>query len=366
MNINEKFIIYISCHDPLKDKGVTNKIEGFCAVARKNGFKTKIISNTCNSLECRHKMLQEAIKSNAKYIFMRSFGAQNIQFQKSFLYAKQKGQILVLDQPTPMRNHAKEIWLSNISFLHKFYRILRLYINGPWGQWAFDRILQYAEESWYFKMGNRNKTIMIGNGIDIDRFDLRKKQKNNNEQELKIIGIAANISPWHGFDRIIRAMGIWKQGGGSPSIKFDIVGNNNSNYLTILAKEYGVENDVCFYGSRDASFIKELYTKEDLAVGSLGLYRNGLYTSSILKIREYCLVGIPFIAVGNDPDFPTDVPFRFVIPNDESVEPILDVFKNFFIKRKLFSDEQIREYAKEKLSFDVKFNIIMDGLCSKF
>jgi hypothetical protein len=81
-----------------------------------------------------------------------------------------------------------------------------------------------------------------------------------------------------------------------------------------------------------------------------------------LKVREYCLAGIPFIASGVDPDFPDNLPFRFVVSNDNEIDDILNVFSIFPQKRKTFTDEEIRQYAIDHLSYDSKFREMIDGL----
>lgn len=117
-----------------------------------------------------------------------------------------------------------------------------------------------------------------------------------------------------------------------------------------------------FCGFQDKEFISRAYDSADIAVGSLGLFRIGLNTSSILKIREYALAGIPFITAGYDPDFQEDMPFRFLVPNDESISPIVNVLERFPSARKTFTDEDIRKYAIENLSLESKFDQMISGL----
>ena len=44
----------------------------------------------------------------------------------------------------------------------------------------------------------------------------------------------------------------------------------------------------------------------------------GLTEASVLKAREYCAWGIPFIITCTDPDFSDDFPFILRIPADET------------------------------------------------
>ena len=354
MNICNHTIVYVSAHNPETDLGVTKKIEGFCAAARKKGYKTIIINRYCHTNDDRKELLHEAMLTDARFFFLRSFGSENRVFRKELFKAKQQGRVLILDQPTPMSSQIHEIMMSESSIVRKVYHVLRLCLNGPWGQLPFDKIIQYAEESRYFSLFNRKRTLLMGNGINIDRIHLRTEE-DDDPYTLRLVGVAANVNQWHGFDRIIRAMGEWKRRERVPKIKFDVVGRLSNQSLQMLAKDCDVQDDVIFYGPREIEFINSLLCRDNLAVGSLGLYRNGLSTSSVLKVREYCLAGIPFIAAGNDPDFPNEVPFRFVIPNNDSIEPILQVFMTFYKRRKLFTNEDIHNYALDNLTFDAKF-----------
>ena len=228
--------------------------------------------------------------------------------------------------------------------------------------WPYNRIIQYASDSWFFLLGNRKRTLVLGNGIDISRISQRTRPSYEKNQ-IKLIGVA-NVAIHHGFDRIIKSIPeLLKK---NIQIRFKIIGGKLDSpiikQLTSLSEKLNVTDNVVFVGFQNQDYIKEAYSNADLAIGSLGLFRIGLNSSSILKIREYCLSGIPFITAGDDPDFPNDVPFRFLVPNDESIEPIVEAIESFPEKRKLFTDEEIRDYAVRHFSFEKKFKQMIDGL----
>lgn len=358
MKMNSQRLLYISGHNSEKDLGVEKKIRDICAAARNLGYDSSVLSSHTRSIKARRNLLEQMLRTDAKYVILRSFNAFNIRCRKLLKEAKRQGRILVLDQPTPMSAYLPEVWGSRKPFGKKMLSALRLYYNGPWGQRVFDRIVQYGDESWFFSLGNKERTILIGNGIDPSRMGMRS-QNYNNSGVLRLVGVSASVSRWHGFDRIIRAMGML---GDSLNVEFEVVGEDTGNALENLARKQGVESKVHFHGKRQSDYILNLYSKCNLAVSSLGLFRNGLETASVLKAREYCLVGIPFIAAGYDPDFAADVPFRFVVPNDDTTEPIVSVLKRFNSERGKFTDFQIREYALEHLSFESKIKIMLEGL----
>jgi hypothetical protein len=96
-----------------------------------------------------------------------------------------------------------------------------------------------------------------------------------------------------------------------------------------------------------------------LAVGSLALVRKNLNTASELKSREYCAVGIPFIVVGDDPDFGDEAKFRIQLANRESIDDLVEFFEKFTPNLIDFSPEEIRSYAENHLDFSVKIRQII-------
>ena len=86
----------------------------------------------------------------------------------------------------------------------------------------------------------------------------------------------------------------------------------------------------------------------------MGLFRLNLSIASVLKAREYCLAGIPFIACGKDPDFPDEkLSFRLTVSNNDDTDDLLRIFKEFFISYP-YDDDEIHSYAIRHLSFEKK------------
>ena len=360
--LNPQKLLYIASGDGI---GVQNKIDGYCLAAEKAGMiATKIIED-CHGYKQRKQLVRRILDWDGKYVMVRSFSSYNIFFFHIFLLARLQGKILILDQPSPICTYMKEIGGSERSFLWKLSKWTLSALGGLIGITPFHRIIQYADEAPLFLIFSRRKTIVVGNGIDINRINLRKKNYPDGTICLKMIAVAASINMWHGYDRIVRAMYEWNQKQERPTVYFDIVGDDNNSYaksLKEMVQNYSLTEQVFFHGLQDANYINELYGEESLAIGSLGIYRKGLTTSSVLKVREYCLAGIPFIACGNDPDFLENVPFRFVVSNDNEITDILHVFNTFWKKRVTFTDDYIRQYAINNLSFDIKFKEIIKGL----
>jgi glycosyltransferase involved in cell wall biosynthesis len=358
MELNNYKLLYIARYNNLS--GVALKIQGFCSGAKRNGFEVDIVN-----FESLKKTKKIILETDARYVIIRSLARNNVNLLFSIIIARFQGKRFVIDVPAPFYVYLKEVNMQNRSKIRKISKQILTFLNGPWSLWPFHRIIEYAEESPFFMLGNRNRTVLVGNGIDPYRLFLRRKRYPDAGKTIRLIAVANTISGWHGFDRIVRAMVEWKRRNSHPRLFFDVVGNDNTPYakeMQLIAQEGGVVNDIHFHGFLSSEQLRDLYDEESLAVGSLGLYRNGLNTSSVLKVREYCLAGIPFIASGVDPDFPDNLPFRFVVSNDNEIDDILNVFSIFPQKRKTFTDEEIRQYAIDHLSYDSKFREMIDGL----
>lgn len=150
MSLNKNKILYISLHNPEIDPGVENKIQGICSAATKEGYFIERITQPCRSVIVRRKVIHKALRSDAAIFIIRSFGIFTIAILDLLIKARRQGRMLICDQPTPLSATIKEVWLSHNSFLKKIYNSLWGYISGPWSMWVYNRIIQYAQDSWYF------------------------------------------------------------------------------------------------------------------------------------------------------------------------------------------------------------------------
>jgi len=192
--------------------------------------------------------------------------------------------------------------------------------------------------------------ITIGNGINVGLYPLRKL-----DQKGKILHLlfVANVSRWHGIDRIIRGIHEYKN---RHFFYLHIVGDGKEiPNLKKLVDNLHLSKQVIFHGFKSGTELDSLFDTCHIAVGSLGLHRIGLSESSTLKIREYCARGIPWIIACKDPDFPDDFPYILRVPPDES--PI-DIESVVHFAQKVCSDpdhpKKMRKYAEENLDWSIK------------
>ena len=140
------------------------------------------------------------------------------------------------------------------------------------------------------------KAINICNGILTEDIPL-KKSINGDNTVIHILALA-KMARWHGYDRLIEGLRIYKANGNSRKIIFHMVGNDGDGSLVVwkgLVDKYGLNDMVIFEGARYGVDLDDMFNKCDIAVASLALHRKNASVTSELKIREYCARGIPLI-----------------------------------------------------------------------
>jgi len=199
--------------------------------------------------------------------------------------------------------------------------------------------------------------LVNGNGIDVASVPLRTPAEFN-RKDLEILCVA-QVAKWHGLDRLIKGMAEYK---GNVNVRLHIVGDGSEvPNLKKLVSNLKLESSVVFYGFKTGKELDELFDKCHIAVGSLGLHRIGVSEGSILKVREYCTRGIPFIYGAMDSDFNEEFPYILRVPPDES--PI-DLNAVFSFAAVALSDTEhsvkMREYAEENLDWSIKMKKLID------
>jgi len=223
---------------------------------------------------------------------------------------------------------------------------IRKYTDGIVG--VTDQITQYQVS----RSGDPNKPhITIGNGFNVDSVNVRKPVPYQG-QDLNLLCVA-NVSRWHGLDRLIRGLGTYH---GPTRVTIHIAGEGSEiPRLKKLITELDISGKVVFHGFSTGKDLEDLFNTCHIAIGSLGLHRIGLTEASILKAREYCAWGIPYIIACADPDFSDDFPYIFRIPADET--PV-DLEKVIEFTQRVCKDpnhpQKMRAYAVEYLDWSVK------------
>ena len=354
-------ILYIAKYSPSMDPGVHNKVREFLSELQKMGYDNEslVLAPSMRPLQLVKSVWLKLFSSNCDYVIIRSLGILDLFSMPAIFYLRLRKVFVILELPVPRRISYNEQMIFRYGISRLRFVVLH-YLSGPWVFWPYSRIIQYSDESFYFSIFCKKKTRLIGNGISSKRFPIRNINYKWPTNVLKLIGVG-NLSRHHGFDRIVKAVGIWNTRENSLKLEFSIVGNGTERKnLENLVDSLNLSDCIFFLGLKNTNELNELYSSHHLAVSSLGLFRTCLSTSSVLKAREYCLVGIPFIAAGNDPDFVDSCPFRYVVENDDEVESILIQIKSFLENYNFYSNDDIRNYAVNNLS--IKSRILSFGI----
>jgi len=349
-------LIYIALCDESSNIGVANKIKGTVRAAQDLGYTAHSCLIAGGNIRSHMEMAYMIAWSKAQIVMLRSPSYAGLLAMGAMIIARLRMRTIIVEVPTPHTTVLRELILCNQSFGIKVIKVLSMILAGPWALWPASRIIQCAEEGSWYSLGNRSRTVKIGNGIDVDSIPMRQVFPQWPAESLRLIGVA-KVTFWHGYDRVIRAIAkVLKDPKQKFDIHFTIVGDGPEitalKQLTAILK---VQNNIDFTGQLNKNQLRFYYESSHLAVGSLGLYRTGLKEASGLKAREYLSVGIPFIAAGSDPDFDGNESFRICVSNDESEVSIVELFSN--LETLHLSDPTIcRKFAEQNLDFRRKLS----------
>ncbi|QSZ67889.1 glycosyltransferase [Methanofollis aquaemaris] len=248
-----------------------------------------------------------------------------------------------------LNNQSLEIWLDRLfgDFLRK----------------QSDAIVCVTDEIAEYQLRNSGHFakphVTIGNGFEVATVSMRRSPILQSD-EVHFLCVAM-INPWHGLDRLLQGLATYN---GTSKVILHIAGDGPElPRLRQLTDDLGIVDRVIFHGFLSGRNLDALFDQCHVAVGSLGIHRIGLKEASILKAREYCARGIPFIYGISDPDFPVDFPYILYLPADES--PI-DIEGVLAFAKKVCGDpdhpQKMRRYAEEHLDWSVKMKTLKEFL----
>jgi glycosyltransferase involved in cell wall biosynthesis len=191
----------------------------------------------------------------------------------------------------------------------------------------------------------------IPNGFSVTSVGVRKLPFYT-PQELHVLFVG-NISRWHGLDRFIRGMAAYH---GPVHVNLHIIGEGDElENIRALTHSLAVTHAVHFHGFLSGHDLDRVFDQYHLAIGSLGIHRNGMKQASALKVREYCSRGIPFMISNDDPDFPHTFPYCLSLPPDDtsvSIDTVIGFYHKVYAHQS--HPGEMREYAEEHLDWRVK------------
>lgn len=198
---------------------------------------------------------------------------------------------------------------------------------------------------------------VMGNGISYKKTYYRKKW--NNQDSIKLVYIG-NVASWSGLDDLIINLNKYNFIYNKKVITLDIVGDGVFlQYLKNLVNKLHVENYVIFHGYLTGENKINVLENSDFGIGSLASLRRHIKEGSNLKLREYCLLGLPFCKSDYDIDFIENNEinnFVFDINQEKTLESQLDGLLEMALKSKGNREISLKmhKYAQSKLDWEIK------------
>lgn len=349
-------ISYHAIVDEKKSPGIAKKIENTIIAAKQLGFTSKKIISPCNT-KGKFNFIKKLATDDSKIVFIRYCGIAYTLALPILLLLRIKGKKIIVDIPTPRRIALHELNSEEKDIIKRTLKKLHLYLTSSWILFPANLIVQYANESKYFELGVRTKTIKIGNGILIEN-STKITRASWPSPCLNLIAVA-QIADWHGYDRLLKALHLVKKSIIRYQIKLSIVGDGESlPKLKELAKELDLKN-VRFTGLLSGEELDSEFEGKHIGISSLGLYRKKLNEASDLKTREYMARGLCVIGAGQDPDFDDNSPFRFTAPNSDETIKLKELLVSFQ-EREIPSPQLVREFAESNLSIKSKLAHLLE------
>lgn len=369
--MNDKMkILMITNFSPLdKSIGITKKIFGEIQAFRRKGYivyytayvenaiaifdnedkivyksKEKYRNTRIVSITRRFELIRESIyflnKFKIKFdiVFLRYLGFDYPYIKLLKTIKKKNGSYIIVD----MLGYFTGIKSKNLK---------SLYMNISTKIWSkrailyIDTLLAEGEERQLFGRETR-KAYM---GVDIAEFAPHIYKGDFNE--INMISVA-NETVYHGYDRLVKSLALYKRDRNNIPIKLHLVGEISDRTKSLIASE-NVQDIVFLYGKKYGQELIDIYNKCNLGVGPLGQHRIGGKKDTGLKTKEYFAIGLPYFYAGEESTVPENYPYILQVPSDES---ILDFNKiiQFYLSYRRDNEvtQNMRDFAREYYSWD--------------
>lgn len=248
---------------------------------------------------------------------------------------------------------------ESFTFRERVFNLID-YLSRPFLRFYVDRIVTFSAEKKLFGI----PTICTANGVDAEALELM--QIPDGTETVRLVGLA-NLSFWHGYDRVISGLENYYKSNKKRRVIFDVVGTGQElQRLKMQAQEAGLVDHVIFHGPLHGDELDSLMKNCHIGISSIGMHRLKVDTSN-LKSREFCARGIPFVIAYPDRDFDNTKPFVFHAPaNDEPID--IQTLMDFYDELKathLGFNKAMRNYALSHLTWQVKLKPVMAYICEQ-
>lgn len=223
---------------------------------------------------------------------------------------------------------------------------------------AIDKIIWKLINKYIYRISVTNdieyingiKCINMYNGIDLETLPINCNK--THYEEINLVGIA-NISKWHGYDRVIRGLYEYKNSNFNKKIvKFYIIGEGNEKENLIkLTKQLSLEEEVKFLGVKTGESLNKELNNMHIGISSLALFRAGGGHDPI-KTKEFIGRGMPVMLGYTDKLVDMDLPYVFKVSEDNSSIDINDIVNKY--ENLEITSKDIRNYAEKNLSWEAQ------------
>lgn len=226
----------------------------------------------------------------------------------------------------------------------------------------YDRYLWKTKSKWIYKLVLTNnlselfgiRAINIFNGIN--KRDISIKDKKNIDK-INLIGVA-NISKWHGYDRVITGIKEYYKSNPEVRVEFYIVGEGNEKRnLQEMVKKLEVEEYVHILGAKFNEELDKIYDEMHIGVSSLALFRAGGGHDPI-KSKEFVAKGMPVIIGYKDKALSSNLEFIYEVPEDDSSVCIYKIVERY--KRMKKTPKEIADFAYCNLTWESQIKKIIE------
>lgn len=359
--------IYIAAIDKSKSNhiGIYNKINGQVKAFQKLGVNMSCMVYEDNEITLNGQKTGVKFSNRIGYNLHR-FLSGNLQkyfLDKDFIYIRYSiGDYEFYKLIKNLSKYDKKIIVEIPTWPYKFekQRNIKYYIKDVIDILVSKKLHKYVHKIAVTAKVDEVygvKAIQISNGVNIDNIPIKEmKVKTKN---INLVGIA-NISKWHGYDRVIMGLKEYYKCKNDFEVIFNIIGDGEvKNDLVKLVKENGLEEKVVFHGVKTGNELNNLINIMDIGISSLGLHR--IKAGDPIKTKEFIARGLPVIFSYDDAIIGSELMFVYKATNDDAPINIMQVVE-FHKTCKMLSEAEIRAFAIKNLTWESQIKKIVEIL----
>ena len=239
---------------------------------------------------------------------------------------------------------------------HKFRTAIRILIDIL--AWP---LIYYCVDSLIVIRSNTRARIykkmhLIPNGIAVSNIFPFQIMEHPGEINLIVVG---TLYSYHGIDRLVNSLKKYYANEKKDKISLHIVGSSREiDLIKQNVKKERVPN-IFFYGKMNSIELSNFYSKMDIGVGCLALYRRNADVDTTLKAVEYLCYGLPVVTSGSLMLEDDEIKKMMIsVSNDSeniSLESIVRQYKRIGIKDRFMA----QNLALAELTWDGIFKRIL-------